>query len=132
MLTHYSINALLSLPVDMPPTINEPTVYNETDNVRIVCASNATPSPRGITWLRNDIVVSTTATLSFSSIQRNNASIYTCCTLRFVAGESVTTCSNFTITVQCEYLCCVSQSFTVHTYPVSTCINLFVSGMVSA
>ena len=88
----------------MPPFIDEPTVYNETDNVRIVCRSNATPSPRGITWRRNDVVVSTTAVLSFSSIQRDNASIYTCCAVRFVVGESVITCSNFTITVQCEYI----------------------------
>ena len=85
----------------MPPFINEPRVYNETDDVRIRCRSDATPSPRGIAWQRNDVVVSTNAILSFSSIQRNNASIYTCCAVRFVAGESVTTCSNFTITVQC-------------------------------
>ena len=89
--------------MDIPPFINEPTVYNETDNVRIRCRSNATPSPRRITWQRSDVEVSSIPLLSFSSIQRNNASIYTCCTLRFVAGESVTTCTNFTITVQCEY-----------------------------
>ena len=98
------VNALLSrLPVDMPPFINEPTVYNETDNVRIQCRSDATPGPRENTWQRDDIEVSSTAILSFSSIQRNNASVYTCCAVRVVAGESVITCSNFTITVQCEY-----------------------------
>ena len=86
----------------MPPFINEPTVYNETDNVRIICRSNATPSPRRITWQRNDVEVSTNALLSISSIHRNDTAIYTCCTLRVVAGESVITCSDFTITVQCE------------------------------
>lgn len=103
MLEH--VNELLSrLPVDMPPFINEPTVYNETDNVRIQCRSDATPRVRGATWQRDDIEVSSTAILQFSSIQRNNASVYTCCALRLVAGESLTTCSNFTITVQCEYI----------------------------
>ena len=104
MLEH--VNALLSrLPVDMPPFINEPTVYNETDNVRIQCRSNATPRIRGITWQRDDVEVSSTAILSFISIERNNASVYTCCAVRVIAGESVITCSNFTITVQCEYIC---------------------------
>ena len=95
---------LLSLPVDNPPFINEPTVYNETDNVRIVCMSSATPSPRRTTWQRNNVQVSTTtrALLEINAIQRNDTGIYTCCTLREVAGESPITCSNFTITVQCE------------------------------
>ena len=88
----------------MPPFINEPTVYNETDNVRVQCRSNATPHPRGITWERDDVEVSSNVILSFSSIERNNASVYTCCAVRVVAGESVITCSNFTITVQCEYI----------------------------
>ena len=88
----------------MPPFINEPTVYNETDNIRIQCRSNATPGPRRITWERNDDEVSSNALLIISSIQRSGAGIYTCCTLRVVAGESVITCSNFTITVQCEYI----------------------------
>ena len=96
------INALLSLPVDSPPFINEPTVYNETDNVRIVCRSSATPSPRRITWQRNDVQVSSNALLTIDPIQRNDTGVYTCCTLREIAGESPITCSNFTITVQCE------------------------------
>ena len=87
----------------MPPFINEPTVYNETDNVRIQCRSNATPRVRGATWQRDGVEVSSSGILSFSSIQRNNASVYTCCALRVIAEESVITCSNFTITVQCEY-----------------------------
>ena len=86
----------------MPPFINEPTVYNETNDVRIQCRSNATPSPRGTTWQRNDVEVSFNALLSISSIQRSGAGIYTCCAQREVAGESVITCNNFTITVQCE------------------------------
>ena len=86
----------------MPPFINEPTVYNETDDVRLICTSNATPSPRGTTWQRNDVEVSSNSLLHISSIQRSGAGIYTCCALRVVAGESVITCSNFTITVQCE------------------------------
>ena len=86
----------------MPPFINEPTVYNETDNVSLICRSNAIPSPRGITWQRNDVESSSNALLTISSIQRSGAGIYTCCSLRVVAGESVITCSNFTITVQCE------------------------------
>ena len=57
----------------MPPFINEPTVYNETDNIRIICRSNATPSPRGITWQRNDVEVSSNALLTISSIQRSGA-----------------------------------------------------------
>ena len=94
----------MSLPVDSPPFINEPTVYNETDNVRIVCRSSATPSPRRTTWQRNNVQVSTNALLTINSIQRSGAGIYTCCTLREVVGESMITCSNFTITIQCEHL----------------------------
>ena len=88
----------------MSPFIDEPTVYNETDNVRIICRSDATPCPRGFTWQRNGVEVFSNALLQFGSIQRNNASVYACCVLRVVAGESVITCSNFTITVQCEYI----------------------------
>ena len=86
----------------MPPFINEPTVYNETDNVSLICRSNARPSPRRITWQRNGVEISSNTLLTINSIQRSGAGVYTCCVLRVVAGESVITCSNFTITVQCE------------------------------
>ena len=68
-----------------------------------MCRSSATPSPRRTTWQRNDVQVSSIALLEINAIQRNDTGIYTCCTLREVAGESPITCSNFTITVQCEY-----------------------------
>ena len=88
--------------MDAPPFVNDPTVYNETDNVRIICRSNAVPSPTRITWQRNNVTVGTLALLIFDSIQPSDAGIYTCCAVRMVAGVSVTTCSDFTITVQCE------------------------------
>ena len=100
----------------MPPFINEPTVYNETDSVRITCRSNATPRPSRTTWERNGVKVSTNALLTFNSIDRSNTSVYTCCTVREVAGESTPpTCSNFTIIVQCEYLSCMI-------YKIPTCL----------
>ena len=67
-----------------------------------MCRSSATPSPRRTTWQRNDVQVSSIALLEINAIQRNDTGIYTCCILREIAGESVMTCSNFTITVQCE------------------------------
>ena len=89
--------------MDAPPFITDPTVYNETDNVRLICRSNATPSPI-TSWQRNGVTVGSFALLEIDSIQRSGAGIYTCCAVREVAGESVTTCRDFTITVQCEFL----------------------------
>jgi len=94
---------VLSLPVEAPPFIDNPTVYNETENVEIICRSNAVPVPLRTSWERNDVTVSSLGLLNITSIQRNDAGIYTCCTLRLVAGEPVITCGNFTITVQCEF-----------------------------
>ena len=90
--------------MDVPPFITDPTVYNETDNVRIICRSNAVPSPTRITWQRNNVTVGTLALLIFDSIQRSDADVYTCCTVRMVAGQSLMTCDNFDITVQCKLL----------------------------
>ena len=85
------------------PYINDPTVYNETDNVTLTCEHNARPGPRGIMWQRNNVTNSTTPSLMINSIQQSDAGIYTCCIVRRIAGELVTTCNDFTITVQCEY-----------------------------
>ena len=85
------------------PYINDPTVYNETDNVILRCEYNARPSPRRIRWQRNNVTLSTTPLLKINSIQQDDAGIYTCCIVRLLAGDSVTTCNDFTITVQCEY-----------------------------
>ena len=88
--------------MDAPPFVNDPTIYNVTDNVRIICMSNAVPSPLR-SWQRNGVTVGSFALLEIDSIRRNDAGIYTCCAVRTVAGVSVTTCSNFTITVQCKF-----------------------------
>ena len=92
---------MLSLPVDAPPFVTDPTIYNETDNVRITCMSNAVPSPIRA-WQRNGVTVGSFALLEIDSIQPSDAGIYTCCAVRIVAGVSVTTCRDFNITVQCE------------------------------
>ena len=84
------------------PYINDPTVYNETDDVTLRCEYNARPSPSRIRWQRNNVTLSTTPLLMINSIQQSDAGIYTCCIVRRIAGELVT-CNNFTITVQCEY-----------------------------
>ena len=88
--------------VDNPPFINDPIVYNETDSVNINCLFNVRPNPRGVIWQRNNVTISNTALLSFDSIQQSDAGLYTCCIFRQVAGETVTTCNDFTLTVQCE------------------------------
>ena len=85
------------------PYINDPTVYNETDNVILTCEHNASPSPSAIRWQRNNVTVSSTPLLMINSIQQSDAGIYTCCIVRLLAGELVPTCNDFTITVQCEY-----------------------------
>ena len=89
--------------MDSPPFINDPTVYNETDNVQLRCLTNAIPSPISTMWQRNDEILSTNPILTINSIQRSDAGVYTCCIDRIVVGELVTTCDNFTLTVQCEY-----------------------------
>ena len=53
-------------------------------------------------WQRNDETVSTNPSLTISSIQQSDAGVYTCCIGRIVAGELVTTCSDFILTIQCE------------------------------
>ena len=85
------------------PYINDPTVYNETDNVILTCEYNARPNPRTIMWQRSDVTVSSVPQLTINSIQQSDAGIYTCCIVRLLAGELVPTCNDFTITVQCEY-----------------------------
>ena len=85
------------------PYINDPTVYNETDNVILTCEYNASPSPRTIMWQRSDVTVSSVPQLTINSIQQSDAGIYTCCIVRRIARELVTTCNDFAITVQCEY-----------------------------
>ena len=85
-----------------PPFINDPTVYNETDNVQLTCMSNAIPSPILTMWQRNNETISTNPVLMINSIPRSGAGIYTCCIVIIVAGELVTTCSDFILTVQCE------------------------------
>ena len=87
---------------DNPPFINGPTVYNETDSVSITCLHDIRPFHRGAIWQRNSVTISNSAMLSFNSIQQSDAGLYTCCILRSVAGETLMTCSNFTLTVQCE------------------------------
>ena len=89
--------------MDAPPFITDPTVYNETNNVRLICRSNATPSPI-TSWQRNGETVGSFALLGIDSIRQSDAGTYTCCAVRMVAGMSVPTCRNFTITVQCEFL----------------------------
>ena len=88
--------------MDSPPFINDPTVYNETDNVQLTCMNNAIPSPISTMWQRNNETVSTNPILTINSIQQSDAGVYTCCIGRVVAGEVVTTCSDFILTVQCE------------------------------
>ena len=88
--------------MDTPPFINDPTVYNVTDDVTIRCRSNAIPSPTATTWQRDDVIISSNALLSIPSINQSDDGVYTCCTSRVVAGETVRTCSNITLTVQCE------------------------------
>ena len=88
--------------MDTPPFINDPTVYNVTDDVTIMCRSNAIPSPTATIWQRDDEAVSSNALLSIPSISQSDAGVYTCCTNRTVAGETVIRCSNITLTVQCE------------------------------
>ena len=97
--------------MDSPPFINNATVYNVTDDVRIICQSSATPTPRRIMWQRDNVELFASALLTISSIQRSDDDVYTCCVLRVIAGEEISTCSNFTITVQCEY----------HTYTTNYC-----------
>ena len=87
--------------MDEPPFITDPTVYNETDNVRLICRSNATPSPI-TSWRRNGVTVGSFSLLEIDSIQRSDAGTYACCAVREVAGMSVTACRDFNITVQCE------------------------------
>ena len=89
--------------MDEPPFITDPTVYNETNNVRLICRSNATPSPI-TSWRRNGVTVGSFALLEIDSIQRSGAGTYACCAFRVVAGNSLMTCRNFTIIVQCEFL----------------------------
>ena len=60
------------------PYINDPTVYNETDNVILTSEYNARPSPRTIMWQRNNVTNSTTPLLTINFIQQSDASIYTC------------------------------------------------------
>ena len=88
--------------MDSPPFINDPTVYNETDNVQLTCMNNAIPSPISTMWQRNNETVSTNPLLTINSIQRSDAGVYTCCVGRAVAGEVVITCSDFILTIQCE------------------------------
>jgi len=107
--------------VDNPPFINDPTVYNESDSVNIDCLFNVRPSPRGVLWQRNNVTISNTALLSINSIQQSDAGLYTCCIFRQVAGDRVTTCNDFTLTVQCELfiwythykscICCTDINF---------------------
>jgi len=94
--------------VDNPPFINDPTVYNESVSVNINCLFNVRPSPRGVVWQRNNVTISNTALLSFNSIQQSDAGLYTCI-FREVAGETVTTCNDFTLTVQCELFICYTH-----------------------
>ena len=89
--------------MDSPPFITDSTVYNETDNVRLICRSSAVPSPTRITWQRNNATVGNSALLVFDAIQQSNADVYACCAVRVVAGDSLMTCRNFTITVQCKF-----------------------------
>ena len=88
---------------DTPPFINDPTVYNETDDVTLRCAHSGSPDPSAAMWERNNATISSLRTLTIDSIQQHDAGVYTCCIIREVAGEFVRTCSDFTITVQCEY-----------------------------
>ena len=55
-------------------------------------------------WQRNNETVSTNALMTINSIQQSDAGVYTCCMGRIVAGEIVTTCSDFILTVQCKYV----------------------------
>ena len=100
----YGINIILPVLEDLPPFINDPTVYNENDDVSITCRNDATPAPRSITWLRNSVQIADSALLIITSIQRSASGNYTCCTTSRIAGESVMTCREFTLTVQCELL----------------------------
>ena len=90
--------------MDTPPFINDPTIYNETDSVILTCRHNARPNPVVIRWQRNNVTVSPVRSLTINSIQQNATGVYTCCIVRDIAGGFVTTCSDFTITVQCELL----------------------------
>ena len=93
----------MSLIVNTPPFIDNPTVYNETDDITLRCEDNGRPNPIAIRWQRNNVTVSYFRSLTINSIQRNDAGVYSCCLYRVIAGELVTICSdNFTIIVQCE------------------------------
>ena len=92
----------MSLIANTPPFINDPTVYNESEHVTLTCQSGGRPSAVAIRWQRNDVTISPDSQLTFSPIQQNNASVYTCCIDRIIAGRLVTVCDDFTITVQCE------------------------------
>ena len=91
----------MSLIANTPPFINDPTVYNETDDVTLTCLSDGMPSAEAVRW---NVTISSNPQLTFDHIQRSNASVYTCCAFRRIAGEIVMRCTDFTITVQCEFI----------------------------
>ena len=100
--------------MNTPPFINDPTVYNETDDVTLTCEHNGRPNPIAIRWQGNNVAISDLQ-LTIDSIQRSDAGIYICCLDRVIAGNLDITCDNFTITVQCKYsmtntLLCASRA----------------------
>ena len=99
-----NISEFSSLIANTPPFISDPTVYNETDSVTLICRHDGNPSPIAIRWMRDNNVTASPV-LTINSIQQSDAGDYTCCLDRVIAGDVETICDGFTIAVQCEYSC---------------------------